>query len=186
MARHVFFSSHYGKEVWRAAAMGYPVDRVKLLGLRDLQSEDVVLARPHHLIDIICQHGAGMQFRPHPYGHAQHAVAGKVIGDQTTMVQFVVGADDICSPCKHLVEGRCDDVLGQCDPPRSKQEYNDDLDVRLLEHLGIAEGEAMTFRRYLQRIRDRLAGLAEVCSHPGEDAGERLTNLKAGLSELRA
>jgi hypothetical protein len=140
--------------------------------------------RPHHLVDIIVQHGEGEPFRPHPYGHALHSAAAAVIGDHETRIQLVVGADDICAPCAHLVNGRCDDVLGQLDPSPSKQAYNDGVDRRLLAHLGIAEGAAMTFREYLHAVRGRLTGMETVVTHPGEDPALKLSRLSEGLRKL--
>ncbi len=143
-------------------------------------------------IDIISQYGAGVQFRPHPCGHAVHLVAEQVITDPETTVEFVVDADDICEPCIHLVDGRCDDVLSQLDPPgdrkrsHSKQDYNDDLDRRLLAFLGMDEGQAMPFREYLHIIREHLEGIEAVCTHPGEDPSRRRANLMRGLAKLEA
>lgn len=141
-------------------------------------------ARPHHLIDIITQYGAGRPFRPHEYGHAVHTVAERVISQPDVAVEFVVDADDICAPCVHLVDGRCDDVLGQLDPPVSKQEYNDDLDCRLLAHLEMREGQVMSFREYLAVIGDHVDGIEQVCAHPGEDPARRLRDVRRGLEKL--
>jgi len=140
--------------------------------------------RPHHLLDIITQHGADVPFVPHPYGHAVHTVAEAVLADPDVTIEFVVGADDICAPCKHLIAGRCDDVLSQLDPPLSKQDYNDDLDRRVLRHLGMDEGEELTSRKFVAIVREHLPGIAEVCAHPNEDSAERLARLTAGLSAL--
>jgi hypothetical protein len=35
--------------------------------------------RPHHLLDILRDYGYGIRYEPHEYGHALHAVAGKII-----------------------------------------------------------------------------------------------------------
>jgi len=145
-----------------------------------------VQLRPHHLLDIISQHGAGTPFEPSEYGHALHTVAAAVLADPQMNIEFVVDADDICAPCKHLVNGRCDDVLRRFDPPKSKQEYNDDLDRRLFVYLGMAEGATMTFARFLRLIREHLDGLEQVCTHPGEDAARRRENLERGLDKLQA
>jgi len=143
-------------------------------------------ARPHHLIDIITQFGGDVPFAPSDYGHAVHVVAEQAISDPDVAVEFVVGADDICAPCKHLVDGRCDDVLSQLDPPVSKQDYNDDLDRRLLAYLEMEEGQVMTFRRYLGVIRSHLDGIEQLCAHPGEDPVARLAKLTRGLDKLGA
>lgn len=142
--------------------------------------------RPHHLLDIITQYGASAPFAPHPYGHAVHTVAEAVLADPDVAIEFVVGADDICAPCKNLIEGHCEDVLSQLDPPISKQEYNDDLDRRVLAYLGMTEGSVLTFREFLQVVREHLAGIEWVCTHPKEDPAERLARLTRGLEKLGA
>lgn len=143
-------------------------------------------ARPHHLIDIITQHGAGRPFEPSEYGHAVHTVAAEVIGNLDLRIEFGIGADDICAPCKHLVDGRCDDVITYLDPPVMKHDYNDALDQRLLEFLGMEEGQVMSFREYLAVLRRNLEGLAEVCAAPREDPAERRRKLERGLEMLGA
>jgi hypothetical protein len=141
--------------------------------------------RPHHLLDIVTQHGAGGEFGPHPYGHAVHTCAEIVLNDPGTEVEFVVGADFICEPCTHLVDGLCDDVLSQLDPPIPKQEYNDDLDRRVLAHLGMRARDVMTVREFLARVAERFEGLPEICTHPKQQLEYRATNLRAGLGKLR-
>ena len=140
--------------------------------------------RPHHLLDIISSHGAGHEFKPAAYGHAVHTCAEIVLNDLDTELEFVVGADFICDPCIHNVEGRCDDMVSSLDPPVSKQDYNDDLDRRLLVHFGLQEGERMTFGEYLKVIRGHFEALPELCSHPREAPERRAANLEAGLSRL--
>lgn len=66
----------------------------------------------------------------------------------------------------------------------SKQEYNDALDHRLLEFLGMAEGQTMTFREYVTVLRNHVDGLAEQCAHPGESVVERAALLQRGLAKL--
>ncbi len=140
--------------------------------------------RPHHLLDIITAYGAGAEFKPHPYGHAVHTCAEIVLNDLDTEVEFLVGADFICQPCIHLVEGRCDDVVSQLDPPPSKQDYNDDLDRRVFAHLQMQAGAVMTVREFLRVVRARFEGLPEICVHPKRSVEERAANLDAGLKKL--
>ncbi len=113
----------------------------------------MILLRPHHILDIITRYGQNVQFKPHPYGHALHTIAKKMIDNIDLKVQLTIGADDICRPCKHLLpSGYCDDVLHQLDPPPSKQDYNDDLDRRLLSYLDLLPDTMLTIREYLQVI----------------------------------
>jgi len=140
--------------------------------------------RPHHLLDILSDHGHGSTFEPSPYGHAVHSVARKVLADSNIKIKFVVGADEICRPCKHLQPGgKCDDVLRSL-PQRSKQEYNDALDRRLLELYQIPEGTVMTVREYFELVSRHTPGLEEICSHPGEDPAQRLAGLLRGLEKV--
>ncbi len=141
-------------------------------------------ARPHHLIDIITQYGAGQPFEPSDYGHAVHTVAAQVIAGPDIRIEFGVGADDICTPCRHLVAGRCDDVIRYFDPPASKEDYNDALDQRLLDFLGMQEGQVMTFAEYTALLRKHIEGLSELCAWPGEDPQQRRTKLEQGLEKL--
>ena len=140
--------------------------------------------RPHHLLDIITAYGAGAEFKPHPYGHAVHTCAEIVLNDLDTEVEFIIGADFICEPCIHLVEGRCDDVVSQLDPPPSKQDHNDDLDRRVFAHLQMQEGAVMTVREFLRVVREHFQGLPEICVHPKRSLEERAANLDAGLKKL--
>jgi len=141
--------------------------------------------RPHHILDIINRHGHGRPFTPHPYGHALHAIAAMILTNLDLEVELVVGADEICLPCKYLDSGnQCTDVLRQIDPPISKQTYNDDLDRRLRHQLGLESIRSMTIRDYLTVVAAHMPGIAAVCAHPGEDPAERLHGLRAGLNNL--
>ena len=142
-------------------------------------------ARPHHLIDIITQHGAGQPFEPSAYGHAVHTVAAEVLADPDVLVEFGTGADDICRPCVHLANGRCDDLVRAFDPPVSKHDYNDALDRRLMAFLGMVEGQVMSFRDYVALLRSHIEGLSELCAWPGEPPAERRRKLEAGLLSLQ-
>ena len=70
--------------------------------------KDIIYIKPHHFIDIITYLGAGKEtFEPHPYGHAVHSVAAKILHDRDIRLEFVLGADDICKPCIHNINGCC-------------------------------------------------------------------------------
>jgi hypothetical protein len=141
--------------------------------------------RPHHILDIVSGYGQGAEFRPHPYGHAQHTVAAAFLSDPELEIELVVGADEICRPCAHLGPGgRCDDVLRRLDPPVPKQTYNDGLDERLLDYLGLTAPIAMALRKYLEIANSHLPDLAGFCTHPGENREARLAGLRRGMEQL--
>lgn len=141
--------------------------------------------RPHHLLDIISAYGHDAEFKPHPYGHDLHRVAQAVLSNMEVKVEFIVGADEICRPCKHLrSDGRCDDILQDLSPPISKQKYNDDLDHRLFAYLGFSPGTIMTVRQFLKILKEKVPGIEMLCTHPTEDKKIRLDGLMRGLFKL--
>lgn len=145
----------------------------------------VMKLRPHHLLDIITDYGHGSEFKPHPYGHAVHTVAKAVLSDQEMKVEFIVGADEICKPCKYLrPDGICADSLRQISPPMSKQEYNDNIDNRLFLYLGLAPGAVMTVREFLEIVNEKVPGIEKVCTHTFNDQKSRLEGLTKGLIKL--
>ncbi len=146
---------------------------------------NIIKLRPHHVLDIISDYGHGQQFKQHEYGHALHVVADSIIADLDQNVEFIIGADEICKPCKHLLhDGECDDVLHQVYPPKQKQKYNDELDEKLFNYLGIPKNSIMTIRKYLEIVDELLPGIEMVCAHPGENLDLRLKGLERGLIRL--
>lgn len=142
--------------------------------------------RPHHLLDIVAAHGAGRAFLdPHPYGHALASVAARVLADLEVVVEFICAADDICAPCRYLVNGTCTDDIKRFDPPVSKQVYNDALDRRLFSHLKLAELATMTVRKFLALVRHRLEGIEAIWEgNPGEVVQQKKSDLESGLLKL--
>lgn len=141
--------------------------------------------RPHHIIDIITGYGNNVRYTPHPYGHSQHIVAGKLLSDLNFKVRLVLGADDICTGCRNLLpDGKCSDVLAQLNPSPSKQAYNDVLDCRLFDHFSLRPGCLLRTREYLEIVSEHTPGIEKICTHPKEDQKDRLTGLINGLMKL--
>lgn len=158
-------------------------DKLLRRGGRSLVS--IMELRPHHVLDIISDWGNGAEFGPHPYGHDVHGVAEALLSDTLMKVRWIIGADAICAPCIHLREdGSCDDVLEQVAGRPSKQAYNDALDAKVFEILGLETGTVTTFAEYLELVNAQVPGIEEVCTHPGEDTASRLKGLIAGLVRL--
>ncbi|MBN1790597.1 MAG: DUF1284 domain-containing protein [Bacteroidales bacterium] len=142
--------------------------------------------RPHHLIDIIRNIGQGRPVVPHPYGHAQHTITQTILAGTVREISFVIGADDLCKPCIHLTaEGICKDILPQLEYRVLKQEYNDDLDRRVMEYLGLKENATVSLAAFLDMIEKNMAGLVTVCTHPKEDESSRRFGLEKGIAFVR-
>jgi len=141
--------------------------------------------RPHHILDIISDHGQGITYQPHSYGHSLHIVAPKVLSNLDLKIKLALGTDAVCEGCKHLMpDGQCNDVLSQLKPSPSKQAYNDVLDCRLFDYLSIENGSVMTIRQYLERVNEKVPGIENICTHPKENQEERLAGLVKGLIKL--
>ena len=146
---------------------------------------DNMRLRPHHIVDIISDHGNSVEYQPHRYGHSLHVVAPQLLSDLNKKIKLVIAADAVCAGCMHLMkDGQCKDVLAQLHPSPSKQAYNDVLDSRLLDHFGIDENSVMTFREYLEIINTNVPGIEKICTHPKENQEERLEGLVQGLTKL--
>jgi hypothetical protein len=144
----------------------------------------LIKLRPHHVLDIIRNYGHFEKSTPHHYGHAQHLVSQKLVSDLNTPIQLIIGSDDICKPCKHLLpNGLCGDVLHQLEEPVSKQEYNDSLDRKLFPYLNLKENTVLTFQEFLEIVNKKTPGIEEICTHPKEDKGYRLKGLIKGLQK---
>jgi len=141
--------------------------------------------RPHHVLDIVTNHGNGKESRPSAYGHSEHIVAPKLLSNLDLKVKLVLDADDICVGCKHLLpDGKCKDVLAQLNPSPLKQAYNDVLDCRLFDYLSIEVDSVMTTRNYLILVNKKVPGIEKICTHPKEDQEMRLNGLINGLIKL--
>jgi hypothetical protein len=141
--------------------------------------------RPHHILDIVTDFGNNQQYQPHPYGHSLHIVGPKILSDLTLKIKLIIGADDVCNGCMHLMpDGKCDDVLSQLKPSPSKQAYNDVLDSRVFDCLSIDPDTILAVHRYLALVNEKIPGIEEICTHPKENKTERSQGLINGLVKL--
>ena len=151
--------------------------------------DEPIRIKPHHFIDILRAVGAGQTtFEPHPYGHAVHSVAARLLDDRDTLLEMDLGADDICAPCIHNVDGQCDDTIDTSfrpDAPSSKREYNLLIDRRWLARLELSEGDRLTAREFCQRLRRHSGPLDEVYRElPADRVADRTSALEAGVEQF--
>lgn len=144
--------------------------------------------KPHHLVDILTQHGSGRdRWEPSPYGHAEHLVAQQVLNDPDIVVEMDSGADAICAPCIHNVDGLCDDTIDTSfrpAAPRSKREWNLLIDRRWYARLELADGDRLTARDFAARVKGVVeGGLTDIYREvPETMVAERVRKLTAGLA----
>jgi len=151
----------------------------------------MIRIKPHHLVDILAAFGRGQRaFEPHPYGHAVHVVAGGVLRDPHTLLEIELGADDICAPCKHNVNGLCDDTIDTSFRPAApalKRQYNLLIDLRWCERLALKEGDRLTAREFALRVQESAANISDIYGeNPPQRAAQRAHDLAAGVAFLLA
>ena len=143
--------------------------------------------RPHHLLDIVTEYkpDEDPNYAPAPGENGVRTITrliGKTLDVEAT---FVIGPDSICDPCSHLGKnGRCDRILQHHKPPQAMDDYNDPLDARLLDYLGLKPGVTVSVRSFLEMVNARVPGIETVCTHVGQEPSARLAGLKAGLVAL--
>ena len=163
-----------------------PMSREALTGIA---KGDIVRIKPHHFVDILTYYGAGKtSFDPHPYGHAQHTVAAQILSHPDILLEIELGADDICTPCIHNVDGLCDDIIDTSyrpQAPSSKREWNLLIDQRWCARLGIGQGDQLSARALAERIRDRVDDITDIyCEIPPGPTAERMHKLSKGVEEF--
>ncbi len=146
---------------------------------------EVLRIRPHHFLDIIRDFGAGVVHEPYlPYGHNVHLVAAWLRDGHDIMLEIVIGVDEICRPCRKLVEGRCTDTTVKQGRKISKQDYNDLTDRRYLERLGIEQGYRTTAREFCKLTLERLGDIYSLYPEvEKEKTTLREENLLRGLKD---
>ena len=147
---------------------------------------DPIRIKPHHFIDIVRSFGQGQtEFQPHAYGHAVHTVAERLWRERDVMLEMELGADDICAPCIHNVDGLCDDTIDTSfrpDAPTSKREYNLLIDQRWCERLGLKQGDRLSARAFVERLRDGMGDIVPIYrENPPDRVAARAQAIRAGI-----
>ncbi len=143
----------------------------------------MIAIKPHHFVDIITAFGDGVEAPPpHPYGHAVHSVTKAVLAERDVELRMEFGADDICRPCCHSIDGLCDDTIDTSfrpQAPGSKREYNLLLDQRWAERLGLGDGDVLTARELCQRIQEGAGDITDIYREtPADRIAERQAKLQ--------
>jgi len=151
--------------------------------------QDIIRTKPHHFVDIITSFSADdLTFKPSPYGHAVHTVSEHVLKDRDVLLEMELGADDICAPCKHNINGLCEDTIDTSfrpEAPSSKREWNLIIDKRWCKRLNLKQGDRLTAREFCQRLRDNSDDITDIYREtPAERTAERLRQLKIGIDKF--
>jgi len=149
----------------------------------------VIAIKPHHFVDIVTAFADGtMDFQPHPYGHALHQVAHEILENRDVRLRIELGADDICLPCKHNIDGRCDDTIDisfRPQAPPAKREYNLLIDQRWSARLQVRQGDVLTARELCTRLGGCCADIRDIYwETPAERTAARQRKLQQGVARF--
>jgi len=138
--------------------------------------------RIHHFFDIIRDYGRGKEFHQHQYGHSYHKVAELIRKDPKIKINIVIAADDVCEGCLYLREGKCLDKIDHRKDFSSKQEFNDNIDNKIMTACLIENGDTLNptelckiAKLYLKNIKSIYDG------NDIEDIKNRKLNVIKGL-----
>ena len=153
-----------------------------------MQSQMIAI-KPHHFVDIVTSLGDGQTtFEPHPYGHAVHTVSRHILNNPDVVLQVELGADDICRPCMHNIDGTCDDMIDTSfrpGAPASKGAWNLMIDMRWCDHICVKHGDRFTAAELAQRIQDRMGNITDIYREiPADMTADRARRLLKGIEFL--
>jgi len=151
--------------------------------------EDMIYIKPHHFVDILTSFGTGrVRFEPHPYGHAVHIVAEQILTNRDVTLRIELGADDICRPCEHNIDGLCDDTIDTSfrpGAPSLKRDWNLLIDRRWCERLKIEQGHKLSARELCRRLRDLAGDITDIYREiPARLTADRARKLEEGIRKF--
>ena len=150
--------------------------------------KQTIKIKPHHFIDIITSLAdVPILLSPHPYGHAVHSISECILKNRAVILEFELGADDICQPCKHNNKDICDDIIDTSfrpQAPASKREWNLIIEQRWCQRLKIKPGDKMPVIEFCNLLKENCDTLNEIYpENPVDRTLVREKNLKKGLEK---
>lgn len=117
------------------------------------------LIKPHHLLDIFKLYGKGIEkFVPNPnYNHNFFLVGNSVINNKVITIQFTSSSDDICKPCIFLKNNTCADKFTYMNEVHIKNDYNENLDIKLMSLLEIRSLKDYEFKYIVELLNKKLS-----------------------------
>ena len=145
-----------------------------------------ILIKPHHFIDIIKLYGAGLNhFTPDErFGHDFYRIGNMILSDKDVKLSFTIDSDDICKPCKCLIDNKCSDFMSNGFLYKSKEEWNKIIDKRLINYLDIQEDINLSSEEFCEIIQLKLTDniIKRIWSErPKEETVKRIKFLKKGV-----
>jgi hypothetical protein len=146
---------------------------------------------PHHFVDIVRAHfPTGQAPPPSELGHDVHRVVARLLDDRGAVLEIAIGSDDICIPCAHFVDGRCDTMIDTSfrkGAPPSMHDYNLLIDHRWCRRLSLSEGDRLTARQFCERLQDDGGNMASIYPEtPAATTAQWVERIRAGIAAYLA
>jgi hypothetical protein len=115
-----------------------------------------VILRAHHLLCILGFRGLGYSAE---FTSNMSRIVERLRAHPHTLIEVVTAADDICSPCPFLDDGRCRQKGAQ------SEEAVRHRDLAVMARLGLATADKTTWSGIEERLRLRMKpqDLNEIC-----------------------
>ncbi|MCQ3035311.1 MAG: hypothetical protein MJ248_03750 [Bacilli bacterium] len=103
----------------------------------DILNNEFILIKPHHLLDYLYDLAIDYDHEGevNVYGSYNGVLCQAFFQGLIKRIKFTPYIDDICKPCKNIVNGRCidtfDDTTTKLYGQRYKNEFNYELDIKL-------------------------------------------------------
>lgn len=140
--------------------------------------------RPHHLLDIISDLGAGITHtnrKPHPFGAAVNDVTRDLLAVQNPVIQLTDRIDTICLSCSQLKNKRCTARLSDT---LLMRDYNDVLDDALFALLDIHPGQQIQLKDFIKKLTPVLVEAVHLFTEPNIPIPLRLKQTSMGIAKL--
>lgn len=142
--------------------------------------------RIHHFFDIIRDYGSKNTIKAHPYGHSLHLISKQITTRETTTFKLVIKSDAICKNCNKLDNNHCIDTISHRIDFKSKEQFNNHIDNKIMEILNLEKGQTITTDELINLSHLYLKNIESI--YKGNDiehTKNRSINVEKGIKRMK-
>lgn len=142
---------------------------------------ELIMLRPHHLLDLLKDYGNKKKITPHPFGASVPEITNRVFSNIDQVIQMVPRVDSICVTCRMLDNNICqakirDNLL--------MREYNDNLDDKLFKVMNLTPYQEISIAQFIRITKDNLDIILGCFTSPDNNRVYRKKGTKSAISEF--
>jgi hypothetical protein len=136
--------------------------------------------RGHHLCCVFCYVGSGARTAREYFGvdNAIPRLVAELRADPARAVEVADDFDDVCLICPLKTPAGC----GRSDRAHAQNRKLRGWDRAILGRLGVAAGDVLTFEAIVQRIRDHIPDIGEICTNCTSSAPNGFQTFRIGIT----